>query len=195
MVVFTTFIVGLLFLDKTRPKNNLLLGVLLNYTATEFICIFLNMNDYSVGLLYNISIIIQFVLWLLILSIVFDKGKTRYVLLFLMLALFSLLDKFIDFNSNNFIIGSFIYLIIYIYENIKLVKNEDLSFFQTNDYLLINLPVVFFLGRSFLFAFDSHALSTATIIGGLTLHNGITYFVNAVYYILINIYIYKERKR
>ena len=193
-LVFLTFIIGLCFLNKTAFKNRILLYILTNYFFTEIISIFLNYNNIPVGFLYNISILLQFVFWLIILLVIFKKNNLFIVYLFIGLSILAFIYKFIEFNNYNFITGSIIYLIIYIYENIKMLRNEEINFFQTNDYFLISIPIIFFLGMSFLFSFNLNKLTTTIVYDNTNLYTLIIYFVNIIYYSLINFYIHRERK-
>lgn len=192
-LVFTTFIVGLCFLKKTKPQNKLLFFILLIYTITELFALFFNCYKISVGFLYNISINLQFILWLLILSKVLKKKSLFFVYLFITFAVLSLFYMFSVFNNFNFVIGAILYLILYVYENYNLLNQEKIDFFQSNNYFLISIPIIFFLGMSFLFSFNLRALTSTTVIGKINLYTVTNYFVNIIYYLLIISYIYKER--
>ena len=174
--------------------NKFLFIILTNYFITELFSIFLNYNSIPVAFLYNISIILQFVFWLLILSKVLKKQSLLLVYLFLVFATISLFFKLTLFNTYNLIIGSILYLTLYIFENFKLLNQEKIDFFQSNDYFLISIPILFFLGMAFLFSFDLKSLTKTIIFGKTNLYTVINYFVNIIYYTLINIYIYKEKK-
>jgi hypothetical protein len=193
-LVFITFSIGLIFLDKSKLVNKFLFIILTNYFITELFSIFLNYNSIPVAFLYNISIILQFVFWLLILSKVLKKQSLLLVYLFLVFATISLFFKLTLFNTYNLIIGSILYLTLYIFENFKLLNQEKIDFFQSNDYFLISIPLLFFLGMAFLFSFDLKSLTKTIIFGKTNLYTVINYFVNIIYYSLINIYIYKEKK-
>jgi hypothetical protein len=193
-LVFITFSIGLIFLDKSKLVNKFLFIILTNYFITELFSIFLNYNSIPVAFLYNISIILQFVFWLLILSKVLKKQSLLLVYLFLVFATISLFFKLTLFNTYNLIIGSILYLTLYIFENFKLLNQEKIDFFQSNDYFLISIPLLFFLGMAFLFSFDLKSLTKTIIFGKTNLYTVINYFVNIIYYSLMNIYIYKEKK-
>jgi hypothetical protein len=193
-LVLLTFVNSVFFLNKKTLSNRILFYIIGNYFLTELVSIFLNYNIISVDILYNISIAIQFVLWIYLLLIVINVQNKLILYLFIVLIIFSLINHFNDFNSNNFILGSAVYSIIYIFESYKLLKNENLSFFQTNNYLIITSPIIFFFGMSFMFAFNSHDLTSCIVFANVKLYTFISYFVNIIYYSLINLYIYKERK-
>jgi hypothetical protein len=193
-LVFITFSIGLIFLDKSKLVNKFLFIILTNYFITELFSIFLNYNSIPVAFLYNISIIFQFIFWLLILSKVLKKQSLLLVYLFLVFATISLFFKLTLFNTYNLIIGSILYLTLYIFENFKLLNQEKIDFFQSNDYFLISIPLLFFLGMAFLFSFDLKSLTKTIIFGKTNLYTVINYFVNIIYYSLMNIYIYKEKK-
>jgi len=193
-LVFTTFTIGLFFLKKSKLINIFLFIILSNYFITELFSIFLNYYSIPVAFLYNVSIILQFVFWLLILSKILKKQSLLFVYLFIAFATISFFYKFTSFNNYNFIIGSILYLILYITENFKLLNQEKIDFFQSNEYFLISIPILFFLGMCFLFSFNLKSLTKTIIFGKTNLYTLINYFVNIIYYSLINIYIYKERK-
>lgn len=192
-LIFTTFVVGFCFLKKTKLQNRFLFYILLIYTITELFALFFNCYKISVGFLYNISIILQFMFWLLILSIVLKKQSLFFVYFFIAFATLSLFYKFSVFNNFNFVFGAILYLILYVYENYNLLNQEKIEFFQSNNYFLISIPIIFFLGMSFLFSFNLRALTSTIVVGKINLYTAINYFVNIIYYILINIYIYKEK--
>lgn len=193
-LVIATFIIGLCFFRKNSFNKKVLFYVLLNYFITEIISIFLNYYKIPIDFLYNISIFIQFVLWLIILSNVLEKKTSFFIYLFIVLSTVLLSNKFLLFNNYNFLLGSILYLGIYIYGSFNLLNDEKIDFFQSNDYLLISIPILFFLGMSFLFSFNLHKLTSTLIFGKTNLYTVINYFVNIIYYSLINIYIYKEQK-
>lgn len=136
-LVFTTFIIGFFFLNKNSLNNKVLFYILLNYFLTELVSIFLNYNKISVGFLYNISIYLQFVFWLVILTNVLKKRFVFFVIFFTIISVLTMFFKFLEFNNYIFIIGSIIYLLVYISGNINLLKKENIDFFQTREYFLI----------------------------------------------------------
>lgn len=99
-----------------------------------------------------------------------------------------------EFNFNTFILGAFIYISIFIYESFYQLKKENFTFFKSNNYFLLFSPVLFFFGLSFVFGFKSKALAETHVFANLGLYDFIIYFVNIIYYTLINIYIYREKK-
>lgn len=193
-LVTLTLINGLCFLDKKRVSNKIIMIILINYFITELASIYLNYKNIPIGLLFNISILVQFSMWILLLLTVFKKQKKIFIYLYLCLSMVSLWNHFNDFNNVNFIIGTAIYASIYISESFKLLQNENLAFFQTNLFLLISSPLIFFFGLSLMFAFNTHELSTYDVFFDIKLYTFISYFVNIVYYSLINYYIFKQKK-
>ena len=193
-LVTLTLVNGVCFLDKKSLSNKIIMIILINYFLTELVSIYLNYNNIAVGLLFNISILLQFSMWILLLLTVFKKQKNIFIYLYLCLALMSLWNHFNEFNNVNFIIGTAIYASIYISESFKLLQNENLAFFQTNLFLLISAPLIFFFGLSLMFAFNTHELSTHIVFFNIKLYTFINYFVNIVCYTLINYFIFKEKK-
>lgn len=147
----------------------------------------------------SVYIIIHHFLWLLIL---FDQVqcatiyKKTLLLLFLIWAVFNLcfFEGFFKFNTYTFITGAFIYLVIFISESFRQLQKENLGFFQSNSYLLLCSPLLFFTGLSFMFGFKSKAVTSVEIFNSIKLYSFISYFVNTIYYTLLNLYIYKERQ-
>jgi len=165
---------------------------------TEIFSTFLEYFNYSLGLTYSLSMIINGSLWLVLISEVFLNKKAASILLAAFL-LFSIINLFFgegltNCNFNTFIVGAFIYISIFIYESFYQLKKENLSFFLSNNYLLLSSPILFFFGLSFVFGFKSRELAETTIFGNIRLYEFIIYFVNIIYYTLINIYIYREKR-
>lgn len=91
------------------------------------------------------------------------------------------------------IVGAFIYLVLFIIESFYELQKENLVFFTSNRFILLFSPILFFLGFSVGFGFESFAILGKEIFG-FKLYDLISHFVNVVYYSLMNIYIYNEKK-
>lgn len=197
ILVFFSFIFGALFLDKKKQMNKIVSAILLICLITEIVNTFFLNYKIPLGLFNSISIIFHNSMWLLLLFLIFGINKYKnYLIVFFSICLFNLLfvQGFLKFNSYTFILGSILFLIFFIYNSFLILKKENLKFFMTNKYLLLCAPVLFFIGLSFMFGFKSKALTSTIIFGNTKLYTFISYFVNIIYYTLINIYIYKERK-
>jgi hypothetical protein len=193
-----TFFIALLFYKPKNEAANFLFLILLVNFITELVTSILIFQHKKVGLMYSICSLVHNSLWLLLLykSV---KRRQLYKIIFAVFILLALVNLFFvegleEFNINTFIAGAFLYLVIFIYESFSKLKQEDLSFFLSNHYLLLFAPVLFFFGESFIFGFRNRQLATTTLFGTVFLYQFINYFVNIVYYSLINIYIYREKK-
>lgn len=175
----------------------LLVLYLVCITNEIFLCYF-SFNKMGVGFNSSVYVIIHNVLWLIILSECFSYKKIIYIttIIYIAFSIINLLffEGLIYFNYNTFILGSLIYLILFLIECFNRLKIEDINFFKINKFILIVSPVLFFLGLSMIFGFHSKRLSYYKIFNIVPLYTIITYFVNFIYYSLINIYIFKEKK-
>ena len=139
----------------TIKKKNRILGVLLLVAASNevinFALMYFNVISYSKN---NIYIFLHQILWLLLLKESSNRLKLHQISIqfFILFSLFSFyFTKFSSgFNYDVFVMGAFLYLSLFIYESYLRLKNEELSFFLTNDYLLLFAPILFFLGMSFM---------------------------------------------
>lgn len=195
--ILITFLIGFLFLELKKIKNKVLFTLLLVCLLTEVLSIILIEKKIFFLLLYSISFIFHHSIWLFLICNYINNKKLAYVVLVLFIgfSIFNILyiEK-TKLNCYTFILGAMFYLILFIYKSYLELKLENLSFFKTNDYLLLFAPVIFFFGLSFIFSFRDLPIKNTFIFYDLKLYTFISYFVNIVYYALINIYIYKERK-
>ena len=175
----------------------LLVLYLVCITNEIFLCYF-SLHKMDVGFNTSAYVIIHNVLWLIILSEFFSNKKIVYftIIIYISFSIVNLLffEGLIYFNYNTFILGSLIYLILFLIECFIRLEAEDINFFKINKFILIVSPVLFFLGLSMIFGFHSKRLSYYKIFDIVPLYTIITYFVNFIYYSLLNIYIFKERK-
>ena len=197
------FLILITFFNVFRLRFNnlinlLLLLILITSFLTEFFASILFYFKINLNILYSLSFIVHNVLWLMLLSnLVMNRKKSIIItLLYLSLCLcdFLLLKGKFTLNYNFFIYGSILYLILFIFSSIKNLKNENLFFFQSNEFILISSPIIFFVGLSLIFSFKSNSLNSIIIYKDFNLYELFIYFVNIIYYSLINLYIYRERK-
>ncbi|PZR17246.1 MAG: hypothetical protein DI539_16975 [Flavobacterium psychrophilum] len=198
MLIIDIYIVATLFFSvffyTKRRTNAILILVLslaiLNEVVTKIVDkSSLNMTVYT--LLHNL-------LWYYILYINISQRKlVKFgALVFISFSVmnFIFFEGIKNYNFNTFILGAFIYIAIFIYESFYQLKRENFIFFQSNTYILLFSPVLFFFVLSFIFGFKSQKLAETYVFGNLKLYDFIGYFVNIIYYTLINIYTYRERK-
>ena len=194
LFVTITFLMCLFYLNRKTLVDKLLCTILFVYFITELLNEILVFNHISIGLSYNVSSLIQFSFWFFIISRTFNINFYKIILPYLIPSLYLINQNIDNFNKNSFVLGSFIYMIIYLVESYKRLKLEKIEFFKSNGFFLISCPIIFFLGLSLMFAFNSKSLTSTIIFGNTKLYTFITLAVNIIYYTLINVYIYKERK-
>lgn len=182
------------------PKRsvNYLILIISSGIFNEFICNFYKLEKENFSFNSNIYLLIYSFFWFLILL---EKSKFKkqiiYILIFFIFFWtidFLFVARVTHFCTNSFILGALLYLVIFIYQSFYELQNENLSFFQNNDYLLQSAPILLFLGLSFVLGFKNKALQNTLIFGTTNLYQFISYFVNIVYYTIINVYIFKEKK-
>ena len=174
----------------------MLLLILIISFLTEVISSTLRYNSLPTALPTTISVIIHHSCWLYLLYIQFKKKIILYLtIIFILFAIgYICYDGCYYFNYYTFVLGGLLYVSIFIFNSFMLLKQEKLSFILSNNYLLLFSPVIFFLGCSMMFGFNSQDITSYMIFGNIKLYDFIIYFVNIIYYSLINIYIYREKK-
>ncbi len=196
IVVYFTIVAGFLFLKKKPIPNRLLLGILTVSSLTELLYVILTTEEGRL-LLYSLSFVLHNALWLLLLLLIFQAKKKEY-LIFWGFLLFSVFNLFFyegdGLNYLTFIVGAILYIVYFIYKLVVCLKNEQLDFFSTNDFILISSPVMFFLGFSFNLGFRDSPLRNALIFNEVDLYTFIGNCVNFIYYGLLIIYIFKQKK-
>lgn len=198
LLVLLTFFVVLITYNRHNKLHCILLAILSISMINEIICFIFLYNKANIGLVYTINTLFHHSLWFFLLF----KATNRLMLFKIVLAVYLTyglvnlisFEGFEKFNYNTFIFGAFAYLIFFIWESFYRLKKEDFAFFLANDYLLLFSPVLFFFGLSIVFGFKSRELSNTVVFGNVTLYTFMGYFVNIVYYGLINFYMYREKK-
>ena len=195
IIVLLTFLVGLLFLKYRNPMHQKVLGILFICFVNEFVALMLKVQGMPIDNLFNINIIIHNTLWLMIIGAFLYETKA-VIVIHIIFGLVNLLflEGYSKFNYYTFVFGALLYTTIFIYLSFKQLKKENLSFFLSNNYILLFAPVLFFLGLSFMFSFKSRELTSTYIFNEIKLYTFINYFVNIIYYFFINLYIFKEKK-
>lgn len=175
-----------------------LISMLLINATTEITNYFLLSVHLSIKVSTNINILITDALWLIILLKDYSINKAAKFFL-AALSLFSMINFFFierphTLNSYTFIFGAFTYISAFIIKSFYMLKREYLAYFISNNYLLLLAPILYFFGLSFIFSFKDIPLAKVMIFTDIPLYTLIACFVNFIYYSLINIYIYRERK-
>lgn len=197
-LVLITLFHALFNLRRKKPINKLLLYILALSFFTELINTFLKYKMLPYGTFTTLSVITNAILWMLILHQVFriKRGISMAMILFCVFAVINLffMEGYTKFNYYTFVLGSFLYVILFIYESFYQLKKENFYFFQSNKYILLFSPILLFLGLSLMFSFKSFSLTSTKIIGEVKLYTFVNIFVNVIYYISLNYYILKEKK-
>lgn len=184
---------ALLLLPRSR-KNRLVLSVLFICFTNELLSLLFLIWKINNGFLFTINLLIHNILWIwLLLKGRYRKWVTAAYLAFAIINLF-FLEGTENFNYNTFIIGAFLYIVAYLVLNFSHLRQEDFTFFESNDFIVLSAPVLFFFGLSFIFAFRSDELSASIVFGSVNLYTLIGFFINLVYYTLICLYILKEHR-
>ena len=189
-----TFLVAMVFLKKSYI-NRLLLVILFVNAVTEITSLGFIIYDIKLNPLYNCYFIIHQCLWLYLIVYILKQHQNEYLLpiLFVVFGLINLL--FIE-KSNlkyyTFIIGGLCYLIYFLVKSILLLKQEDLTLFRSNTYILLSIPLVFFIGLIIIFGFRNSGIR-AIKIGHMKLYSIISLMANTIFYTLVNIYTFKSR--
>ncbi|MDR6966138.1 hypothetical protein J2X31_000131 [Flavobacterium arsenatis] len=197
LLVFVSFIVVLIAYKRNNKLHHILLSILFVSLTSEVACLIFLYHKINISLVYSITTLFHHSLWLLLLfKITKRKMLGRIVMtVFLTYGIINLVsfEGLQKFNYNTFIFGAFLYLIFFIVDSFYRLKKEDFGFFLSNNYILLFAPVLFFLGLSVIFGFKNHELSETVVFGDVQLYTVIGYFVNIVYYGLINFYMYREK--
>lgn len=196
-LLFTTLVFAYLF-NKKKTEHRFLLYILMLLLATEITATVLRVNNSSFGLVYTLSVILHHSIWINLLVKKVDN-KRFYKMHFYAFLIFSLgnllfYEGYSNFNYYTFVVGSLIYLLVFLLESFINLKKENLAFFEGTDYLLLFVPILFFLGFSFIFGFQSWKVSYILVFDKIPLYKIIMNFSSIIYYTLIIIYVYKEKK-
>lgn len=124
----------MLFVRWHRLNNNLYVKlVVLLSLSTEVIsllCVYCNL---SINYIYNVYLIFNPTLWLLLLFQTTARKKNgRYIVSwFLLFSIYNITlgEGIHAFNFETFIVGSFIYIIMFLLESFERLKREDFAFF------------------------------------------------------------------
>ncbi|TGD59515.1 hypothetical protein [Flavobacterium humi] len=199
IALYITFTFFFFWKNYTDSRTNRFIFLLLLLSViNEFLTLHLVRIEFPYALNTTVFIVIHNLIWLYILYL---NTNLKRLISFCLLAylIFSLcnllfLEGLHAFNYNSFILGAFMYMALFIYESLLQLKKENLAFFMSAKYILLAAPVLFFLGFSFVFGFKSHSLGDIVLFNNVSLYDFISHFVNVIYYTLLNIYVYREKK-
>lgn len=187
------------FLSTTGlvKKDFFLLLILTISLSNETLLIYNQQRPINIELCISLYIIFNAFFWFCILQkqLTYDK-IFRYCMAFYLA--FSLYIVFFEgrlkINKITFVLGAFIYLAFVFFESFYQLKKENLSFFDSNRFIIIIAPVVFFFGFSLMFGFIKKEIRSTIVYHNINLYTFVSYYTNIIYYTIINIYIFKERK-
>lgn len=191
-------IYSLLIFNKNKRENKLCIIVLFTACVNELFSTYLFANKLPVTFNTNIYIILNNLLWFLILyhSLFLKKLTSTITIVYLAFAIVNVV--FVTglevFNDYTFVFGSFLYLILVIIFLLNKLKKDSILEVHANQFLLIAIPIPFFLGFSFLLGFNNKELLYYKFFDNTNLYCIISNFSNTLYYILFAFYLYYERK-
>lgn len=201
--IIIKILVGLTCIHYVRvPKSSIenkwlgtILGVLL---LTEITTTILRANGLAIGKVYAVSMSIHNSLWLGLLLYVLKLPKSTYWIVGAFIG-YSLIRLFTHDFSNAFAYdlfysSSILYIVLFLAISFQRLRQEKIPFFQSNQFIVISAPLLFFMGFSLLFVFESNSITRVEIIGKLTLYHVIALLVNIFYYGILNYYIHKESR-
>lgn len=196
LFVIVAFFYFLIFHSFKKKKDKIVLTILSLSFLVELIALSIEVCKYNKGitLLYSFNAIIHNSLWLFLFYLVTGKSYINKILIPIVVV-FGFFN-FIFFNDFffTFILGAIFYLVVFIRESFYQLEKENFSFFESNDYLLLFSPTIFFLGYSLICAFSSYAVYTSIVFGFIKLYDFVGFFINLIYYSLIVVYIKKQKK-
>lgn len=188
-------IITLIHFLVAKTNNMQLKYILIISGANVIITDILKYLNIETDLNLNAYVILNAFFWLQI--IIFNlKKQHKSIMSFLFIVVTILSFSFVDihkFYHNYFVISSIVYILIFFRVCIKHLKHENITFFQSNNFILLFAPVLFFFGMSFIFGFKSSIFSNTYLFEGINVYGFINFLVNLVYYSLLNHYILKSR--
>jgi hypothetical protein len=197
IVVLVTALHAWMRLDTRRRENAYLFVILCGALATETTNSVLSYAGRPFNMVVTAFAVVHHSLWLLLLGHILRYGRSMTLIAvgFIVFALANVLflEGTSHFNYYTFVVGAFIYLMIFLYESSAQLRRENFDFFLCGSYLLIFAPVIFLFGFSLVFGFRSRQISSA-MIHGVKVFDIVSYFSNIVYYTMLNIYIHRQKK-
>ncbi|MGK4568494.1 hypothetical protein [Flavobacterium sp. 3HN19-14] len=199
ILVALTFIAAFIVLDKNKQVNKYIRVILLTCFLTELLVPLALYYKLNSKLIQSVGIVCHQSLWIMLVLKAVRKNTnvTKFIIPgFLISGMVNLIlgEGINKFNYMSFVIGAFIYLTIFMLKNIKDLKNENVNAFLENDYLLLFSPVIFFFGMSFMLAFRGDIIDIK-LFDDVTLWVFVVTYINVIYYVLINLYIFREYRR
>lgn len=199
ILLIATFLHSFFVLTWKQQTHRYVLLILSVFMLNETISLLGKVYFFSFKTNITITTIIHTIIWLLILkkSVRFPRIVNGLMIVFITFSLCNLffIEGWKLFNCYTFIFGAFMYLIVFLIESFYQLKQENFSFFFSNQFTLLMVPVLLFIGLTFMFGFKSHEVISTVFFGKIELYRIIILIVNIVYYTLLNLYIYREKKK
>lgn len=202
--IIIKFIVLLTFLHaifrlKTKKRINKYLFYIVGISAVvEIINTYLQVKGFSYSIFSTFRVVLITILWFRILQMIIKTKRLiiATMVVFCLFAMFNFLfmEGPLQFNYYTLLAGAFLYSVFFIFESFFQLKRENFYFFQSNKYILIFSPIIFFLGLSILFLFKSNSLITGSFFNNIKWYTYIHSLVNVVFYLSLNYYILKEKR-
>jgi hypothetical protein len=197
IIVFLTVVYALVKLNKANTIHRIVFAILFINFGTELTTSILKILGVPYTKVSLLNIIVENCLWLYLLGKISAKRQVAMVLIGTYVA-FSVLNYVWiqgpdQFNYYTFMSGAFLYLVFFFVESFNQLEKEEFPFIFSSNYLLLCAPIMYLFGGSFMFAFISSAV-TKVILFKRDLFSIVIDYVIIVYYVLINIYLYKELK-
>lgn len=102
------------------------------------------------------------------------------------------IEGFFALNYNTYLLGALGYIIIFLIDSFKKLSHEKFSYFYTNEFILLSAPIIFYFGTSLMFGFRGKEITKTVIYNDFDLYHTIIYFVNLIYYTIVNLFIYRN---
>lgn len=197
VLVIITFITALFKINFNKTDQRIVFFILLTSFLTEIICVVLNLSNKNITNIYNISFIITNSLWIFLILRIFYFKNWIYILSFYLIFCFLnlLLFEKNQLNYLTFILGSILYLIIFIVGIKKILQNEKSLHLKKNDLVIICAPIFIFIGLSLIFSLRSNSLINAVLLYDIYLYDFIVYIINILFFILVMSYLIKIDKK
>lgn len=196
-IVLLTFLHALFRLKTKKRINRYLFYILGISVVVEIINAYLQLKGWSYDIFSTFRVVLITIFWFCILYMIFSAKRliVATIVIFSLFALFNLLfmEGPLQFNYYTLIVGAFLYSIFFVFESFLQLKRENFYFFQSNKYILIFSPIIFFVGLSFLFLFKSNTLTSENLYGNVKLYAYVNSLVNVIFYLSLNYYILKEK--
>ncbi len=197
ILVLLTFVHMLYKFDKRQPVHRWVLAILTLNLVNETLSSVFRYLGIELRFSNSIYIILHTMLWMGLIGRISGRMKltSNLTLGYLLFAVINLMwiDGLRAFNVYSLVLGGLIYVGVYIYDCYVRLRDEDLNYFSSNEYLLTAAPLLFMIGFGVLFGFRNKSLHETQVLG-MTLFKAVGYFINIVYYGLVNYYIFTIKR-